>query len=224
MAEEAMRTKSPYTHYLGALVNAQLSARMERSFRDRLARARFPCVKTLEEFDFKFQTSIDEQLINNLATLQFLTDKQNVLLVGPPGVGKTHIAIALGVRACQERKRVAFYTVQALLDQLALAHAAGMLPIRLMELARIDLLILDELGYLTLDALKANIFFQIVSRFYEKASIVLTTNRRFEVWDEVFGGDKVIAGAVLDRLLHHRHLIPINGPSYRTADLFTDKS
>lgn len=222
MAEEAMRAKSPHTHYLRALVDAQLSARMDRSFRDRLSRARFPGIKTMEEFDFAFQSCIDEQLFNSLATLQFLKEKQNILLVGPPGVGKTHLAIALGVKACHERKRVSFYNIQDLLDQLAVAHAAGILPVRLMELARIDLLILDELGYLALDSLKANLFFQVVSRFYEKKSIILTTNRRFEGWDEIFAGDKVIAGAVLDRLLHHRHLIAINGPSYRTADLVTD--
>ena len=219
LAEEATRTKSPYTQYLGTLVSAQLSARMDRSFRERLARARFPSVKTMEEFDFAFQTSIDERLVRTLATLQFVKEAQNVLLIGPPGVGKTHLAIALGVRACQDRKRVAFYGVQELLDHLAVSHATGLLPRKLLELSRLDLLILDELGYLTLDTLRAHLFFQLVSRLHEKGSIVLTTNRRFETWAEVFAGDGVIAGAILDRLLHHRHLLAINGPSYRTADL-----
>jgi DNA replication protein DnaC len=219
LADEATRTKSPYAQYLGTLVSAQLSARMDRSFRERLARARFPCHKTVEEFDFSFQPSIDERLVRTLATLQFVKDTQNVLLVGPPGVGKTHLAIALGVRACQERKRVAFYGVQELLDHLAVAHATGLLPQKLVELSRLNLLILDELGYLTLDTLRAHLFFQLVNRLYEKGSIVLTTNRRFEGWAEIFAGDSVIAGAILDRLLHHRQLLAINGPSYRTADL-----
>jgi DNA replication protein DnaC len=219
LAEEATRTKSPYTHYLGSLVSAQLSARMDRSFRERLARARFPAVKTIEEFDFTFQPGLDERLVRTLATLQFVRDTQNVLLVGPPGVGKTHLAISLGVRGCQERKRVSFYAVQELLDHLAVAHATGQLPRRLAELARLEMLILDELGYLALDTLRAHLFFQVISRLYEKGSVVLTTNRRFETWAEIFAGDGVIAGAVLDRLLHHRHLLAINGPSYRTADL-----
>jgi DNA replication protein DnaC len=224
VAEEATRTKSPYTQYLGTLVSAQLAARMDRSFRERLARARFPAVKTLEEFDFAFQPTLDERLVRTLSTLQFAKEAHNVLLVGPPGVGKTHLAIALGVRACQERQRVAFYGVQELLDHLAVAHATGLLARQLAELSRLDLLILDELGYLTLDTLRAHLFFQLVSRLYEKGSIVLTTNRRFETWAEIFAGDGVIAGAILDRLLHHRHLLAINGPSYRTADLMAAKA
>lgn len=224
LAEEATRTKSPYTQYLGTLVSAQLSARMDRSFRERLARARFPAFKTIEEFDFSFQPGIDERLVRTLATLQFVKEAQNVLLVGPPGVGKTHLAIALGVRACQERKRVAFYGVQELLDHLAVSHTTGLLARRLLELSRLDLLILDELGYLSLDTLRAHLFFQLVTRLYEKGSIVLTTNRRFETWAEIFAGDAVIASAILDRLLHHRHLLAINGPSYRTADLMSKKT
>lgn len=219
LAEEATRTKSPYIHYLNALVSAQLSARLERSYRDRLARARFPKIKTLEEFDFSFQPTLDARQVQSLFDLHFLTQKQNILLVGAPGVGKTHLSIALGVRACAERKRVAFFAVCDLLDQLALAHASGLLAQRLCELSRLNLLILDELGYLALDALRANLFFQVVSKLYEKGSIVLTTNRRFETWADIFAGDSVIASAVLDRLLHHRHIIAINGPSYRTPDL-----
>lgn len=221
LSEEATKTKSPYTQYLGALVSAQLSARMDRSFRERVARARFPAVKTLAEFDFTFQPALDERFVRTLATLQFVRETQNVLLVGPPGVGKTHLAIALGVCACQERKRVAFYTVAEMLDHLAVCHTTGLLPKRLVELSRLDLLILDELGYLALDTLRANLFFQVVSRLYEKGSIVLTTNWRFETWAEIFAGDAVIAGAILDRLLHHRHLLAINGPSYRTADILS---
>ena len=219
LAEEALKARSPYAQYLANLVNAQLAARMDRSFRERLARARFPAIKTIEEFTFSFQPGLDERLIRTLAQLQFASNAENILFVGPPGVGKTHLAIALGVKACAARKRVAFYQVSELLDQLVLAHAAGILPGKLLDLSRLNLLILDELGYLSLDALRANLFFQVVSRLYEKSSIILTTNRRFEAWADVFAGDGVIASAILDRLLHHRHLIAINGPSYRTPDL-----
>jgi DNA replication protein DnaC len=219
LAEEARKAKSPYPQYLGALVSAQLAARMDRSFRERLTRARFPALKTLEGFDFAFQPALDETHVRTLGELTFLEQAENVLLVGAPGVGKTHLAIALGVKGCAARKRVLFYQVAELLDQLVLAEAAGILPSKLVELSRLNLLILDELGYLSLDQHRANLFFQVVSRLYEKGSIIVTTNRRFESWAEIFAGDAVIAGAILDRLLHHRHVLGINGPSYRTPDL-----
>jgi len=219
LAEEARKAKSPYAHYLAALVSAQLAARMDRSYRERLARARFPAIKTIEEFAFSFQPGLDETHVRTLAELDFMERKENVLLVGRPGVGKTHLAIALGVKACATRKRVAFYQVADLLDQLVIAMAAGTLPGKLLDISRLDLLILDELGYLSLDTRRANLFFQVISRLYEKGSVIVTTNRRFEAWADIFAGDAVIAGAILDRLLHHRQLLVINGPSYRTPDL-----
>jgi len=219
LADEALKAKSPYSQYLAALVSAQLVARADRSFKERLTRARFPALKTLEAFDFSFQPGLDETHVRTLAELAFVDQAENVLLVGPPGVGKTHLAVALGVKACAARKRVVFYTIPELMDQLVQADAAGMLPGKLVELARLNLLILDELGYLSLDQRRSNLFFQVISRLYEKGSIILTTNRRFETWAEIFGGDAVIAGAILDRLLHHRQLVVINGPSYRTTDL-----
>lgn len=224
IADKAQKAKSPYSHFLAELVTAQLAARMDRSFRERIARARFPAVKTIEEFDFNFQPGLDETLMRTLADTDFLNEKKNVLFVGPPGVGKTHLAIALGVRACANRRRAAFYTVSELMDSLVASQLIGQLPAKLLELSKIELLILDELGYLNMDATRANIFFQLVSRMYEKGSIIITTNRRFEAWADIFAGDAVIAGAILDRLLHHRHLVPITGNSYRTHDLLAEKA
>src|SRR5438477_1484472 len=151
LAEEARKAKSPYPQYLASLVSAQLAARMDRSFRERLTRARFPALKTLEAFHFSFQPGLDETHVRTLAELTFLEPAESVLLVGPPGVGKTHLAIALGGKACAARKRVLFYQVAGVMDQLVLAKAAGLLPSRLVELSRLNLLSLDVLGYPSVD-------------------------------------------------------------------------
>ena len=149
LAEEARKAKSPYPHYLASLVSAQLAARMDRSYRERLTRARFPALKTLEAFDFAFQPAVDETHVRTLADLGFLERAENVLLVGAPGVGKTHLAIALGVKACAARKRVLFYQVTELMDQLVTAEAAGTLPGKLVDLSRLNLLILGLRGFLS---------------------------------------------------------------------------
>jgi len=135
-----------------------------------------------------------------------------------PGTGKTHLGIAIGIRACSAHKRVLFRSVADLLDELVAASVDHTLGARLATLGRLDLLVLDELGYLPMDPRRANLFFQLISRLYEHGSIILTTNKPFEDWGTVFGGDEVIAGAVLDRLLHHCHVVAINGPSFRTKD------
>ena len=219
LAEEAATENWPYIGFLDRLLDEEVATRLARSVEMRTKLARFPFLKTLDQFDFSFQPSVDERRLRELATLRFVANAENVLLLGPPGVGKTHLAIALGVQACAARKRVLFSPAAELLDQLVQAQAAGLLAARLHELGRLNLLILDELGYLALDQNRANLFFQLISRLYEQGSVILTTNRRFEHWAGWLGGDRVIAGAVLDRLLHHRHLLAINGPSYRTPDL-----
>lgn len=217
-AHKAAKTKQSYVGFLDHLVDEELAQKADRSVNARISRARFPTIKTLEGFEFGFQPSIPAPLIRELAELGFLARAENLVLVGAPGTGKSHLSIAIGIRACGAHKRVLFRSVAELLDELVAATVDHTLGARLAMLGRLELLILDELGYLPMDPRRANLFFQLISRLYEHGSIILTTNKPFEEWGTVFGGDEVIAGAVLDRLLHHCHVIAINGPSYRTKD------
>jgi DNA replication protein DnaC len=217
-AQKAAKTKQSYVGFLDHLVDEELARKADRSVNARIGRARFPTIKTLEGFHFEFQPSIPAPLIRELAELGFLARAENLVLVGAPGTGKSHLGIAIGIRACSAHKRVLFRSVADLLDELVAASVDHTLGARLATLGRLDLLVLDELGYLPMDPRRANLFFQLISRLYEHGSIILTTNKPFEDWGAVFGGDEVIAGAVLDRLLHHCHVVAINGPSFRTKD------
>ena len=217
-ADNAAQTKLSYQDYLHRLLENQVLNKIERSINRKMQVAGFPQLKSLEEFDFTYQPKINEKLIRELASLQFINEAKNLLFVGAPGVGKTHLAIALGIKAAQARKRVLFYTAEALTELLASNEISNRLNKTLDLLSKIDLLIIDELGYLSLSKETARLFFQLVSKRYEKGSIIITSNKPFEQWGEIFNDD-IVASAILDRLLHHSYPFLISGKSFRLKNI-----
>jgi len=215
--EEAVRAaqeKSSYEVYLARLVEMEAMSKLERSINAKIQKARFPAVRTMEEFDFSFQPNLNEKEVIRLTSLDFVDKKENLLFLGPPGVGKTHLAIAFGIKACLAKYRVWFSRTQELLEQLTVAQKTGRLGHNLLSLSRLDLLIIDELGYLPISPAQANLFFQLISSRDEKGAVILTSNYGFEDWGPIFT-DQVVAAAIIDRLIHHAHIFVINGNSFR---------
>jgi DNA replication protein DnaC len=212
-AERAAKDETPYAAYLARLIELEMADKADRSVNARIARARFPVIRTLEEFDFTFQPGLSAVRVRELANLAFLDQATNVLFIGGPGVGKTHLAISLGLKACAARRSVLFSSAADLLDELVAAEVSHNLG----HLRRLELLIVDELGYLPMDGRRANLFFQLVAARYTRGSLLITSNVAFDGWGKLFGDD-VIASAILDRLLHHSEIFAVNGPSYRLRD------
>ena len=210
LLERAAKESWGHAEFLAACLERELAARQAHGGENRIRAARFPSHKTLEEFDFSFQRSIRRDVVIHLGALDFIEAKHNVVLLGPPGTGKSHIATALGIRACQAGHRVAFATAAHWVDRLAEAHDRGRLHEELGRLGRIPLLIIDEVGYVPFEAEAANLFFQLVSARYERASVIVTSNKPFGRWGEVFG-DATVAAAMIDRLVHHAEVLFMGG-------------
>ena len=215
--ERAASEPQSYAEMLCALAQSEVTARHDRHLSTRIKLAHLPYYKSLDQFDFAFQPSIDQQQIRELRTLRFAHDASNVIMLGPPGVGKTHLSVGLAVEALKAGMGVYFITAGDLIDDLSTAASEGRLSKRWQVYMRPKVLIIDEIGYLPLQTVGATLFFQLVSARYERGSIILTSNKSYGDWGAVFG-DSVIATAILDRLLHHSATVNIRGESYRLKE------
>jgi DNA replication protein DnaC len=217
LLERASKVEPAYSDFLLELLSVETDARRQRYLKTRLQLAHLPFLKTFGQFDFDFQPSIDERQIRELRTLRFVHEAENVIFLGPPGVGKTHLAVALAEASIQGGMAAYFITAHDLVSDLGLAYREGRLDKRMRVYLSPKLLIIDEMGYLPLDELGATIFFQLISARYERGSVILTSNKSYADWGSIFG-DAIIATAILDRLLHHSTTVNIRGESYRLKE------
>ena len=217
-ALKANKESWSYVKYLAQLIELETQSRQERAIDRKVKSARFPVLKTLQQFRWSWPKKINQLQVKDLFRLQFMKDHSNVILLGGVGLGKTHLATALGHHACLKGKRVLFTNTVDAINSLIIAQRSGRLKLELRKYLKPELLILDELGYLPIDKIGADLLFQIISGRYEVSSTVITSNRAFKDWPEIFNNDSTLTSALLDRLLHHAQTVVIEGKSYRMKD------
>jgi len=217
LCDDAAKRDLDYRAFLTQALTAEWRGRQRRGIEARLKQARFPWLKTLDQFDFEFQPSIDRKVVRELSTAAFVERAHNVVLLGPPGVGKTHLAVGIGIRAVEAGYSALFLTLESLMTRLSRARHENRLERMLQQLTSPKLLIIDEIGYLPLSREDASLFFRMLARRYERGSLIVTSNKRFIDWGEVFH-DTVLATAILDRLLHQSTTLNIKGDSYRLKE------
>lgn len=218
LAAEAAARQWTHTEFFARLLEGEVNLRMDRATRRRIIEAHFPVVKSLDQFDWTWPKKINRAQIQNLFHLRCVGEKSNVIFMGGVGLGKSHLAVALGYQACLSGVRTLFTSAADIINTLSIAQSANRLKTELRKYLRPELLIIDELGFMPIDKHGADLIFQVISARYERGAIVLTTNKAFKTWPAIFNNDSTVTAAILDRLLHHAETVTIEGRSYRTKD------